>query len=705
MHFPVRLRWLVSFALTPGLGAFLLSSLLSSSPALAEERATLQEAHYLVFTIEGEEVRLASAQRVQLDAPLEPRPAAEVELAAAETEAVTGNSVVVRLESAAGEVLYRDIAEIPRWIRGEFHGREVRLGVNAIEPHLIEAEVRAFVVRVPMLSSAKRLVVTGARQTVFELSQLTALESALESALETTPRPIARAFTVGPAGQPANRLDLLVLGDGYTADQEDLFNADVRRIGDQFFNLSPYAEYRSFVNLHGLFTPSRESGADHPPYVSGCGGSNCCSDPAAQSDPRAGTFVSTAFDSTFCVGGIQRLLVANVTKALTAAAAVPNWDRVLMIVNDPVYGGSGGTIPVSSLHEQGIDILRHEYGHSFTRLADEYDSAYPGFPDCSDRSGSPCEANVTDETARNLVKWNPWIDASTPVPTPRGSNSLGLFEGARYRTYGMYRPRNTQCLMHFLGMPFDEVCRQEYVRQLYRGGWGQPGAGIDLIEPGSESPRPGTVTAKVGAGTRLAVDLLKPGQGSVGVTWLVDGVPAPSATGNAFTFVPPSAGTYRVELRVEDKTPFVHPDAAEGLLGTSREWTLKATSSGNAPCVASATRLCIDRAAGDRRFQVDVNYQTARDSGAAHAVPLTSLGVDRGGLFWFFAPDNPEMLVKVLDGCGVNQRFWVFYAAGTDAGLTVTVTDTATGESKVYRNPQGQAAPPVQDTSALPCDG
>jgi hypothetical protein len=258
--------------------------------------------------------------------------------------------------------------------------------------------------------------------------------------------------------------------------------------------------------------------------------------------------------------------------------------------------------------------------------------------------------------------------------------------------------------MHFLGVPFDEVCRQEYVRQLYRGRWGQPSAGIDLVEPGSESPRPGTVNARAGAPTRLSADLLKPSQGPASVTWLVDGAPVAGATGSSFNFVPPAAGTYRVELRVEDKTAFVHPEMAEDLLGTSREWTVKAAGAANGSCVASATRLCIDRVAGDRRFQIEVDYKTAQASGDGKAVPLTSLGVDRGGLFWFFSADNPEMLIKVLDGCGVNQRFWVFYAAGTDAGLTVTVTDTVTGESKVYRNRQGQAAPPVQDTSALPCD-
>ena len=125
------------------------------------------------------------------------------------------------------------------------------------------------------------------------------------------------------------------------------------------------------------------------------------------------------------------------------------------------------------------------------------------------------------------------------------------------------------------------------------------------------------------------------------------------------------------------------------------------------PCVANASTLCVDRQAGDKRFKIQVAFQTSQGgglSGAGTAIPLSSLGVNSGGLFWFFGASNPEMLVKVIDGCGVNQKFWVFYSAGTNAGLTTTVTDTVTGATKTYTNPDLTAAAPVQDTSALPCN-
>ena len=120
----------------------------------------------------------------------------------------------------------------------------------------------------------------------------------------------------------------------------------------------------------------------------------------------------------------------------------------------------------------------------------------------------------------------------------------------------------------------------------------------------------------------------------------------------------------------------------------------------------SSSVLCIDHDPGDARFTVRVHFQTQQsggESGEGHAVSLTSVGVDHGGLFWFFDAGNPEMLVKVINGCALDQKFWLFYSAGTNVGLTTTVTDNATGEVKTYANPDLTAAPPVQDTAAFDC--
>ena len=70
---------------------------------------------------------------------------------------------------------------------------------------------------------------------------------------------------------------------------------------------------------------------------------------------------------------------------------------------------------------------------------------------------------------------------------------------------------------------------------------------------------------------------------------------------------------------------------------------------------------------------------------------------------WFFSPDNPEMLIKILNACGVNGHYWVFYSAGTNVGLVTTVTDTITGRVRRYTNPDLLPAPALQHTQAFSC--
>jgi hypothetical protein len=120
-------------------------------------------------------------------------------------------------------------------------------------------------------------------------------------------------------------------------------------------------------------------------------------------------------------------------------------------------------------------------------------------------------------------------------------------------------------------------------------------------------------------------------------------------------------------------------------------WRPASTGGG---CTATNTRLCL---AGSR-FRVEATWTTpGGDSGPGRAVSLTS----DTGWFWFFDDTNVEMVVKVLDGCGVNGRYWVFAGGLTNTRVRFTVTDTETGASKQYTNPQGTAFRPIQDTEAF----
>jgi photosystem II stability/assembly factor-like uncharacterized protein len=103
-------------------------------------------------------------------------------------------------------------------------------------------------------------------------------------------------------------------------------------------------------------------------------------------------------------------------------------------------------------------------------------------------------------------------------------------------------------------------------------------------------------------------------------------------------------------------------------------------------CVSSPTALCLD----DARFRVEVSFN-ARNvgmNGDGHAHPIT----DESGAFWFFSPQNLEVVVKVVDGRAFNERFWVFFAGLSDVEYSVTVTDTATGSLRTYFNPSGRIA-------------
>jgi len=124
-------------------------------------------------------------------------------------------------------------------------------------------------------------------------------------------------------------------------------------------------------------------------------------------------------------------------------------------------------------------------------------------------------------------------------------------------------------------------------------------------------------------------------------------------------------------------------------------------------CVPSDTVMCIDhQLAGDRRFRATLAFQTSQSGGVAgdgQEIPLDDKGVARGGLFWFFTPDNPEVVLKILDGCAVNDRFWVYFSAATNVGFTLTIRDTKSGTEKVYTNADLRSPQPVQDVNAFPC--
>ncbi len=143
----------------------------------------------------------------------------------------------------------------------------------------------------------------------------------------------------------------------------------------------------------------------------------------------------------------------------------------------------------------------------------------------------------------------------------------------------------------------------------------------------------------------------------------------------------PRPGTFRVAALVSDGR-------------TSRSAGLEVTVEAGGDRCASGEVLCL----GDGRFEVTATWRTP--DGTSGPAQVRSLTRDTGYL-WFFGEDNVEVVVKVLDACTLNDRFWVFLAGLTNIEVKVAVRDVVSDEVVTYTNRQGSPFPPIQDTTAL----
>lgn len=268
---------------------------------------------------------------------------------------------------------------------------------------------------------------------------------------------------VHDGGSPADRLNLVIVGDGFTASDMDLFRQQVDQFVAHLFAISPFDEeaMACAFNIYRLDVVSDEAGADEP----SCGTSN----PA--------TTAATYFDSTFCWdGSTDRLLYGDTTiLADTLDIWLPEWGQAMVLVNTPKRGGGGGSMAfLSNSNDDWLDVAVHELGHSVFDLADEYDN---DLPDNTYTGGEPLRVNVTIEPDPALVKWNALVTAGADVPTLPNPNAdcdggnpapagwdpdlVGTFEGASRLNCGIYRPRDL-CKMRVSAHPsFCPVCVQQ----------------------------------------------------------------------------------------------------------------------------------------------------------------------------------------------------------------------------------------------------
>ena len=295
-------------------------------------------------------------------------------------------------------------------------------------------------------------------------------------------------------GPPADKVDILVIGEGYTAAEMPKFHRDVKRLLPALFAEEPFKSRRSDFNVRALDLASADSGVNRP---------------------NAGVFRRTPLSAEYNIFDSERYVLTLDNRALRDAASAAPYEFIEILVNDRTYGGGGifndqATASVDSAFSSYVFV--HEFGHHFAALADEYYTSDVAYETGTAERPEPWEPNVTALRDPDRLKWKDLVSPGTALPTPwdkaefekhtaaiqqrrrairarnapeaemdalfreerdwdhkflssmKYSGRVGAFEGAAYEARGLYRPE-ADCIM-FTRDPvgFCRVCRRAIER-------------------------------------------------------------------------------------------------------------------------------------------------------------------------------------------------------------------------------------------------
>ena len=309
------------------------------------------------------------------------------------------------------------------------------------------------------------------------------------------------------SGNPHTKVDIVILSEGYTKSEYQKFKKDLEKFTRVFLTQEPYNSMRDKFNIRGIFKPSQESGVD---------------------EPRAGVFRNTNLNCTFNSLGSARYLLTEDNKAIRDMASAVPYDAIYIMVNHERYGGGGiynQFCTFTTDNKWSEYVFLHEFGHSFSGLADEYYSSAVAYSDFYPQGIEPVEPNITALLNPPKVKWNQFVTPGIEIPTPwrktefdsldfawqkqrrkindeiaklkkenvprgiidsliseagrikkahtkrierflRSSKywgKVGAFEGAGYASEGLYRPM-LDCIMFSIGeKPFCKVCENAII--------------------------------------------------------------------------------------------------------------------------------------------------------------------------------------------------------------------------------------------------
>jgi hypothetical protein len=301
-------------------------------------------------------------------------------------------------------------------------------------------------------------------------------------------------------GEPAHKVDLLLLGDGYTAAEMDTFEARARALAAHLFSVSPFKERAADFNVWALAVPTPESGI---------------------SRPSGGVQRASSTGATYDVFGLERYVLTLDNRAFRELAQHAPYDVVEIVVNGQTYGGGGifgqfSTVAADNAFRDYLFV--HEFGHHFAGLADEYYTSPVAYAPLDKPTVEPWEPNVTALLDPKHLKWaRRGLSSPLPTPWPKAAfevqqrtvqaqraklradrrpeaemdallaksqddiealfaeapyrDAIGAFQGANYSATGFYRPQ-LQCLMFTRADAFCDVCRHavEEIIDLYSSG-------------------------------------------------------------------------------------------------------------------------------------------------------------------------------------------------------------------------------------------
>lgn len=311
--------------------------------------------------------------------------------------------------------------------------------------------------------------------------------------------PMGQVWAVQESGPPQEKVDLLLIGDGYTAEEMEKFHADARRLMEALFAEEPFRTRRDDFNVWGLDLPTAESGVTRP---------------------ASGIYRRNPLGTRYGIFGTERYMLTYENRSLRDIASAAPYDAVTILVNSNQYGGGGifndhATVAVDSDFAEYVFV--HELAHHFAALADEYYSSDVAYETGREDLPEPWEPNVTALHDPAALKWLDLVEPDTPIPTPwekekydahsaeiaqrrqvlleRGASPealdalfqeqmaweevffrsqeywgrVGAFEGANYETTGMYRPALDDIMFSRNAVGFEPVSRRaiERVIDLY----------------------------------------------------------------------------------------------------------------------------------------------------------------------------------------------------------------------------------------------